>query len=96
METETAFVCTEGGIVLNTITEVHLGLTLIVNPNNAELEDTVGLDKTLDNLSSLVLRMLVIFFFNSLQDLTNGLQVLVFARMFGFQVSHNFVYFHDI
>jgi len=96
VETETAFVSTEGGIVLDTITEVHLGLTLIVNPNNAELEDTIGLDKTLDNLSSLVLRMLVIFFFNSLQDLTNGLQVLVFARMFGFQVSHNFVYFHDI
>ena len=73
MEAETAFVCTEGSIVLHTITEVNLGLTLVVNPNNAEFEDTVGLNNALDNLGSLKFGMLVVFFLDGLQDLAYSL-----------------------
>ena len=39
METETAFVCAESGVVLNTVTEVHLHLAFIVNPCHTECDD---------------------------------------------------------
>ena len=96
MEAETALVGAESGVVLHTVAKVHLGLTLVVNPNNAEFEDTVGLDNALDNLVGLKFGMLVVFFLNGFQNLADSLQVLVFARMFGLQVCHNFFYFHVI
>jgi len=94
VEAETAFVCAEGSVELNAVAEVGANLTLIVDPSHAEGEDTVGLYDALDDFVSLKFGVFVVFFFDGLQDLANGLQVLIFARMFGFQVSHNFVYFH--
>ena len=73
MEAETTFVGAEGSIVLHTVAEVDLGLTFIVNPHNAELEDTVGLNNALDNLSGLEFGVLVVFFFDGFQDFANGL-----------------------
>ena len=96
MEAETALVGTESGVVLHAVAEVDLGLALIVNPHDAELEDTIGLHNALDDLSSLELGVFVVLFLDGFQNLADSLQVLVFARMFGLQVGHNFVYFHDI
>ena len=41
METETALVGTESRVELHAVTLVDLALTLVVLPNNAELDDTL-------------------------------------------------------
>lgn len=42
MESKTALVRSEGRVVLNTITAVDLEVALVVFPDNAELDDTLG------------------------------------------------------
>ncbi len=96
MEAETTLVGAESGVELHAVAEVGAHLTLIVDPGHTEGEDTVGLNNTLNDFVLLELGVFVVFFLDGLKNLANSLQVLVFARMFGFQVSHNFIYFHDI
>ena len=96
METETAFVCTKSGVVLHAITEVGLDFAIAVNPSHTESEDTIGLNQALDDLSFLKFRMLVVNFFDGFENFLNRLQILIFTRMFGFQVSHDFFNFHNI
>ena len=96
MEAETACVCAESSIVLNTVADVGANFTLIVYPGHAESEDAVWFDKTFDNLGFLELGVFVVNFFNRGQNLFNSLQILAFAWMLSFQVGHNLFYFHDI
>jgi hypothetical protein len=42
MESQPAFVGTEGRVELNTIAAVHLWLVLVVFPDNTELDDSFG------------------------------------------------------
>lgn len=63
METKTTLVSTESSIVLYTVTEVNLSLTLIVNPYYTEFEDTIWFNKTFNDLCSFEFRMLVVNFF---------------------------------
>ncbi len=94
METETAFVCAESCIVLYAVTEVVLNNTIVVNPSNAECEDTIGLNQALDDSCLFKFRMLVVNVFDSYEDFFYCLQILFFTWMFGFQVSHDFFNVH--
>lgn len=42
METQTSFVGTEGGVELDSVSTVDLQLSLIVFPDDAELDDALG------------------------------------------------------
>lgn len=42
METETTLVGAKGRVELNTVTAVDLNLTLVVLPNDTELDDALG------------------------------------------------------
>lgn len=53
METETTLVGTEGGVELDTETAVDLDLALVVLPDNAELDDTLGDGDDLEGLAVL-------------------------------------------
>lgn len=68
METQTAFVRADSAVELYAITDVNLYFTVIVNPRNAECDDTLRLNKTLDKFCLFKLRMLVVDIFNRQQN----------------------------
>ena len=76
METNTAFIRTNGVVELHTIPQVGLHLAFIVYPCHTESKDTVGLHQTLDNLGFLKLRMLVVDILYRKKHFTHGLQIL--------------------
>ncbi len=94
VETETTFVGAEGGVVLDTVAEVRLDFAIAVNPSHAEREDTIRLDESFDDLGLFELRVLVVDFFDAFEHFAHCLQILIFARMLGFQSGHNFIDFH--
>ena len=96
MESETAFIRTDGSVELHTVAEVGLHLSLVIYPSHAESEDTVRLDHALHYLGLLKLRVLVIHLFNRLQHLLYGLQVLCLAGVLCRQLRHDSLYFHNI
>lgn len=57
MESKTALVWAQGRIELHTIATVHLDLILVVFPDDAELDDSLGDGSHLEG--SLVLRVLL-------------------------------------
>ena len=73
VETKSTFVRTDSTVELNAVTKVGLYLTLIIDPRNAEGEDTVWLDHPLHDLRLLKLGVLIIHLFNRLQYLLNRL-----------------------
>ena len=83
VEAETAFVCTEGGVELYTVTQVGLDFAIAVNPSHTERENTIGLDQALHDFRLFKFRMLVIHLFDGFQHFANSLQVFAFSRMFG-------------
>ena len=65
MEAQTALVRADGTVVLYTITDINVHLTLVVGPRYTEGNDALGLYQTLDELGTLKLGMLVV-------DILNG------------------------
>lgn len=58
MESETALIRTDSGIELNSVSSVNLNLTVVINPRNTELNESLRLDDTvnyarLDNVGTL-------------------------------------------
>ena len=49
MESETALIRTDGGIELNSVSAVDLNLAVVVDPRNTELDESLGLDDTVDH-----------------------------------------------
>ena len=94
VETETTFVSAEGGVVLDTVAEVRLDFAIAVNPSHAEREDTIRLNESFNDLGLFELRVLVVDFFDAFEHFAHCLQILIFARMLGFQSGHNFINFH--
>ena len=76
VESQSTLVRANGTIELHAVADVHLNLALVVDPGHAEGSDTFGLDDTLNNLSLLEFRMLVVHIFYRLQHFTYSLQVL--------------------
>ena len=60
MEAQTAFVRADGAVELNTITDVHMYFTIVVNPRHTERNNALRLNETLDELSLLEFGMLVV------------------------------------
>ena len=67
VETETAFVSAEGGVVLDAVTEVHLDLAFVVNPSHTEREDTIRFNETFNDLRSFKFGVLVVHFFDGFE-----------------------------
>ena len=65
MEAQTALVRADGTVVLHTITDINVYLTLVVCPRYTEGDDALGFHQTLDELGTLKLGMLVV-------DILNG------------------------
>ena len=90
METETSFVRTDCAVELHAVAEVGLDFTLVVDPGDAESEDTVGFDHPLHNLCLLEFGMLIVNFFNTFEHFLHCLEVLAFPRMFRLEHRHYF------
>jgi hypothetical protein len=93
---ETTFVRANGVVVLNTITHVGLYVALIVNPCDAELANTIGDAKALDEVGLLKLRVFVVLLLNGGQYLTYGLDVLRLVGKSLFQILYNFCCIHNL
>ena len=61
MEAQSALIRTDGRVELYAVADVHLNLTLVVDPGYAECGDALGLHQALDDFRFLKLRMLVIY-----------------------------------
>ena len=70
VEPQSALVWANGAIELHTVANVHLYLTLVIDPGHTEGDDTFGLNDTLDDLGLLKFRMLVVNVLNRLQHLS--------------------------
>ncbi len=62
MEAESSLVRSDRAVELDAVAEVGLNLTVVVDPGDTENEDSVRLYESLNDLSLLKLRMLVINF----------------------------------
>ena len=96
METEASLVGTDGAVELHTVAEVGLDLALVVNPGHTEGVDAVGFDHALYDLCLLEFRMLIVNFFDALENFLHSLQILAFSRMLCLEHSHDFVGFHCV
>ena len=81
METDTTLVRANGIVKLHAIAEVGLNITVIIGPGNAESEDTVGLNKALDDTGLFKFRMLIVDFFYAHKHFLNCLQILFLTRV---------------
>ena len=66
----------DGTVILYTVTQVHVHLTLVVYPWHTEGQDTLGLHNALDNLGFLKLRVFVVDFLYRQQHFAHCLQIL--------------------
>ena len=78
METDTAFVGTDGVVVLYTITHVGLILSLVVHPCHTELVHAIWNAKALDEVHLVKLRVLVVLFLNCAENFFYCLMILRF------------------
>jgi len=76
VEAKTSLVRADYVVVLNAVTHVSLNITLIIYPRNTELDDAVWDAEALDEVCLLELRVLVVLFLDSTENLTNCLDVL--------------------
>ena len=67
METQTALVWTNSTIELYPVAQIHLYLTLVVEPGYPERDNTLRLHDTFDDFGFLEFGMLVIHILNRLQ-----------------------------
>lgn len=62
METKTSFVWSDSSVELNTVTQVSLNITSIINPRYTEGKDSIRLNYSFNDFSLLKFRMLVVNF----------------------------------
>ena len=86
METDTAFVRTDGVVVLYTVTHVGLYVTLVIHPSNTELVNAIGDAKTFNQIGFVELRMFVVLFFNGRKHFFYCLMILRFIGEPSFQI----------
>ena len=96
MITQTAFVRTNGIVVLDTITHVGLYLTLVVNPCDTEFANTIGDAEALNEVGLLKLGVLVVLFFDSRKNLTYCLDVLRLVGEALLQILNNLCCIHNL
>ena len=76
METQTALIRADSAIELHAVTDIHLYLTLVINPGHTERGDTLGFHDALYYFCLFKFRMLVVHVLDGLQYFTNSLKVL--------------------
>ena len=81
MQTETALIRSDGGVELYTETTVYLYLALIVQPRNAECNDTLRLNHSLQKGLCLILRVTVDNRLERLEDFENCLMEFFLIRI---------------
>ena len=94
VETQSAFVRADSAVELNSVTDVHLYLSLIVDPWNAERDDALRFNDAFDDACLFKFGMLVVNVLYRDEHLANSLQILRLAWMFLFQGLHDFFNFH--
>ena len=95
VETDTAFIRAYSVVELYAVAYIVLDFALIINPSNAEGEDTVRLDNALYDFIALELGVLVVDLFNRHEDFLHCLEILFLARVLSFQVKHDFINIHN-
>ncbi len=89
MEAQAALVGADGRVELNAVAAVDLDLAVVVHPGDTELNDTLGLDKALQQGILFPLGMLVDHQLQRLKDLADGLQEL---RLMSVALFHAFIH----
>ena len=94
METQAAFVGTDGRVELHTVAAVDLDLASVIDPGHTEHDDALGLDQALDQAGLLVLGVGSHNGLQALEDFLNSLQKLLLlgvalckALIYALQVS---------
>ena len=77
VETQAAFVGTDGRVELHTVAAVDLDLASVIDPGHTEHDDALGLDKALDQAGLLVLGVGSHNGLQALEDFLNSLQKLL-------------------
>ena len=94
VEAETALIWTDGIVELDPVAGIGLNLTVVVNPGDAECEDSVRLHEPLNNLGVFKLRMLVVNILNRLKHFTYGLEIFLLRSVLGLKFGHDFFCSH--
>ena len=87
METQTALVRADGGVVLHAVAAVHADSAGIVHPGNAELDHALRLHEALDQTGLLPLGVLVDHELKRLKHLTDSLEKFGLMRIALFNLS---------
>ena len=96
METKTSLIWSDSRVELYSVTCVCLNFTVVVNPSNLECKDTLRLYDTLNDLSLLKLRVLVVYLLDRLQYFVYCLEVLFLIRILGLKLGHQFLCVHFV
>ena len=96
MEAQATFVRANGIVVLDAIAHVGLYVALVVNPVDAELNDTVGDAQPLNEIGAVKLRMFVVLFLDGTKYLADGLDILGLVGETLLQASYYFCCFHNL
>ncbi len=93
---QTAFVRADGVVVLDAVSHVGLHIPLVVHPCHAELIDTVGHAKALNEVGLLEFRVFVVLLLNGWKYLTDGLDILRLVGKSLFQIFYNLCCIHNL
>ena len=99
METAAALVGADGAVILDAEAAVDVGDTIVINPGNAELNNTLRLDKTLNQAGLLPLGVLVHNQIQRFENFADSLQKFFFVcvALFysGVDAVEIFAFIHD-
>ena len=91
MKAQAALVGANGGIVLDTPGTVDLDFTLVVDPADAELDDPVGFDETLQQAVACVAGVFLEEGPEAVHDFLDGLQEFGLLRIAPFDHVHEVI-----
>ena len=89
MQTQAAFVGTDGGVELATEAPVYLNLTIVVYPRNTELDEPFRLYQTFDDAVLFVAGILFHYQLQGFQHFFHSLQKFAFAGISALDLLHN-------
>ena len=96
METQTAFVRTDGAVELHTVTRVDVHLAFVVYPRHAECYHALRLHHAFYQFDTLKFRVFVVFFLYGKQHFLHCLQIFRLAGMSELDTAQYFFDIHNV
>ena len=96
METNAAFVGTDGVVELHAVTEIHVHIAVVIDPWHAKGQNAVGFHEAFHQTHFLKFGMFVIDVLHGGEHLLHGLKKFRFVGMTFLQILQNDFFFHAI